>query len=432
MNKNLILSILILFFYGCSLDSKTSLWNKKKIETKNSQNEEVLFKEKQSFNKEFNPNIKIKLNENFYANSFIKNNTNNNKLLNYSGRIKKISQFKFSKIYDFKNKNSDFLITPNYHFVYFDGNGTIFKLDENLTLVWKKNIYSKKEKKLSLSLNFSYDQKKIIVTDNLAYIYALDVMNGNVIWKQKNSSAFNSEIKIENDKIYTVDFDNVLNCYSIVDGKRLWEYKSENTFIKSIKKLSLVLSDDKAIFINSVGDINALDLQNGNLIWQTPTQGIFTNENSFSIIYSDIVLDDKTLLISNNNKELFALELGTGSILWKQNISSISRSSIIDKMIFTINDNGYLIVIDKENGNILRSTNIKTNQKKYRNSKPTGFVIAKNKIYLSLNNGYLIKANIMSGKPENAFKIANKFISRSYIVNKKLYILSNNKIQKFE
>tara|TARA_Y100000816_G_scaffold237036_1_gene182946 strand:- start:44 stop:1342 length:1299 start_codon:yes stop_codon:yes gene_type:complete len=432
VNKNLILSILILFFYGCSLDSKTSLWNKKKIETENSQNEEVLFKEKQSFNKEFNQNIKIKLNENFYANSFIKNNTNNNKLLNYSGRIKKISQFKFSKIYDFKNKNSDFLITPNYHFVYFDGNGTIFKLDENLTLVWKKNIYSKKEKKLSLSLNFSYDQKKIIVTDNLAYIYALDVMNGNVIWKQKNSSAFNSEIKIKNDKIYTVDFDNVLNCYSIVDGKRLWEYKSENTFIKSIKKLSLVLSDDKAIFINSVGDINALELQNGNLIWQTPTQGIFTNENSFSIIYSDIVLDDKTLLISNNNKELFALELGTGSILWKQNISSISRSSIIDKMIFTINDNGYLIVIDKENGNILRSTNIKTNQKKYRNSKPTGFVIAKNKIYLSLNNGYLIKVNIMSGKPENAFKIANKFISRSYIVNKKLYILSNNKIQKFE
>ena len=432
MNKNLILSILILFFYGCSLDSKTSLWNKKKIETENSQNEEVLFKEKQSFNKEFNQNIKIKLNENFYANSFIKNNTNNNKLLNYSGRIKKISQFKFSKIYDFKNKNSDFLITPNYHFVYFDGNGTIFKLDENLTLVWKKNIYSKKEKKLSLSLNFSYDQKKIIVTDNLAYIYALDVMNGNVIWKQKNSSAFNSEIKIKNDKIYTVDFDNVLNCYSIVDGKRLWEYKSENTFIKSIKKLSLVLSDDKAIFINSVGDINALELQNGNLIWQTPTQGIFTNENSFSIIYSDIVLDDKTLLISNNNKELFALELGTGSILWKQNISSISRSSIIDKMIFTINDNGYLIVIDKENGNILRSTNIKTNQKKYRDSKPTGFVIAKNKIYLSLNNGYLIKVNIMSGKPENAFKIANKFISRSYIVNKKLYILSNNKIQKFE
>ena len=101
-------------------------------------------------------------------------------------------------------------------------------------------------------------------------------------------------------------------------------------------------------------------------------------------------------------------------------------------MIFTINDNGYLIVIDKENGNILRSTNIKTNQKKYRDSKPTGFVIAKNKIYLSLNNGYLIKVNIMSGKPENAFKIANKFISRSYIVNKKLYILSNNKIQKFE
>ena len=78
MNKNLILSILILFFYGCSLDSKTSLWNKKKIETENSQNEEVLFKEKQSFNKEFNQNIKIKLNENFYANSFIKNNTNNN------------------------------------------------------------------------------------------------------------------------------------------------------------------------------------------------------------------------------------------------------------------------------------------------------------------------------------------------------------------
>jgi len=430
--KNLFFLILIIFFSGCSVDNKTGIWSKKNKNLAKSKNEKILFEEKESFNEEFNQNIRIKINEKFLINSFVKNNENNNKLLNYNGEVKKISQYKFSKIKDFKNKNSNLLITKDKNLIFFNGKGTIFKIDENLDLVWEKNIYSKKEKKQNISLNFSYDQGKVIVTDNLAYIYALNLLDGEIIWKKKNSSAFNAQIKIKKNKIYTVDFDNVLNCYSIENGKKLWEYKSENTFIKSVKKLSLVISDEKVIFVNSVGDVNAISLENGNLIWQTPTQGIFTNESSFSIIYSDIVINDQTIILSNNNRDFFALDSGTGSILWKQNISSVFRPTIIQKMIFTINENGFLIVINKNNGNILRSTNLKKNIKKYGISKPTGFIVAKNKIYVSLNNGYLIKVNVMNGISENFYKISSEYISRPYIIRKKLYILSNNRIQKFE
>lgn len=431
MIKKIFLLLLINFLFGCSIDNKSGIWNKKKLDLLEAKNQEVIFKKTETFNKEFNNNIRIKLKENFFLGSFINNNKNNNKILNYDGNFNKISSFKFSKHKNFKSKNSQLLITKDKNIIFFDKRGAIFKIDKNFKLIWKKNIYSKKQKKLNPSLNFSNSNDTLIITDNLSYIYALNMLNGELMWKTKNYSAFNSEIKIINKKIYTVDFDNILRCFSLDDGIQLWEYRSENTFIKSTKKISLVLDNEKVIFINSVGDINALDLNNGNLIWQTPTQGLMTNLSSFSIIYSDLVLGNKNIYLSNNKNEMFAIDSNTGTIIWKQNISSNLRSTVINKMIFIVSNNGYLIILDKDNGNILRSTNIKKNIKKFNNSSPVGFIIAKNRIYLTLDNGYLIKINILDGMAEENLKIDNNFISRPYIFDKELYILSNNKILKY-
>ena len=57
----------------------------------------------------------------------------------------------------------------------------------------------------------------------------------------------------------------------------MWNIKTESTLIRSQKKLSIVIVDNRIYFNNSVGDISAVDINSGDLLWQLPTQSNLIN-----------------------------------------------------------------------------------------------------------------------------------------------------------
>ena len=104
----------------------------------------------------------------------------------------------------------------------------------------------------------------------------------------------------------------------------------------------------------------------------------------------------------------------------------------MDGLLFTVTLEGYLVVMDSRNGNILRMTNILGQIKNFKkkNIKPEGFIITSNRIYLSLNNGRLIIIDTASGKPIDIKKIDNEKISRPYVLKNSMFIIRDNAILK--
>ena len=431
MNKNFCLVIFFIFLIGCSIDNKSGIWSKnEKIKSAN-QYKDIIFEDNKEVSKELNKNIKIYLKDKYTLNNKKNYYNNNTGIKNYDGNLKQIKKIKFSKIKNFSKFKPDILYSKNGNIYFFNSKGTVIKFSKNLEVIWEKNIYSKKEKKLNPLLNLAIEKNTLILTDNLSNYYALNILNGDLLWRKTNSAAFNSEIKIADNKIFTVDYDNILKCFSIENGNLLWEYQTENTLIKSTKKTSLVLNENKVIFLNHTGDLNTLD-QNGNLIWQTPTSKSIIYEDSFTNIYSDIVLDNNTIYFSNNKNEFFAVSLVTGSVKWRKKINSSVRPTITKDLIITIADNGFLIILDKKNGKLVRSTNIKTKikKKKWDDLVNNGFLVGKNKIYLS-TNGKLNIIDLSDGLSKKIVDLDKKFIARPYIYEKSMYILSSNQIIKY-
>ena len=431
MNKNFCLVIFFIFLIGCSIDNKSGIWSKnEKIKSAN-QYKDIIFEDNKEVSQELNKNIKIYLKDKYTLNNKKNYYNNNTGIKNYDGNLKQIKKIKFSKIKNFSKFKPDILFSKNGNIYFFNSKGTVIKFSKNLEVIWEKNIYSKKEKKLNPLLNLAIEKNTLILTDNLSNYYALNILNGDLLWRKTNSAAFNSEIKIAENKIFTVDYDNILKCFSIENGNLLWEYQTENTLIKSTKKTSLVLNENKVIFLNHTGDLNTLD-QNGNLIWQTPTSKSIIYEDSFTNIYSDIVLDNNTIYFSNNKNEFFAVSLDTGSVKWRKKINSSVRPTITKDLIITIADNGFLIILDKKNGKLVRSTNIKTKikKKKWDDLVNNGFLVGKNKIYLS-TNGKLNIIDLSDGLSKKIVDLDKKFIARPHIYEKSMYILSSNQIIKY-
>lgn len=428
-----LLNILFIFFFitGCSFQKTSKFWNKEKIIKEKQKEITEIFKKEKTLNFEFNPDLKIEIDSRAVNNSFLNNFKNNNGKINYNGNLKNISKYKFRKIENFDQYEPEITFNQN-NIIFFDNKGSILNFDNNSNLVWKKNYYSKSEKKLNPILFFSHNNKILIIADNIAKLYAVDTNTGELLWIKKNNAPFNSQIKIFKDKIYLVDFENTLRAYSLNDGKEIWSRKTQSSLIRSQKKLSLVILDEKIYFNNSLGDISAIDINNGNLVWQTPTQNSLAYDTGFFLKTSDIVADKNELFFSNNQNQFFSLDIQTGNLKWKQEINSDLRPIIINNFLFTVTLEGYLIIIEKKTGNIVRSNYLFDNFKTKQRSKikPTGFIIGNKNVYISTNNGRLLVVDISSGKTKSILKIDSKKISRPAIFNKNLYVITDSSIIK--
>jgi outer membrane protein assembly factor BamB len=249
-----------------------------------------------------------------------------------------------------------------------------------------------------------------------------------------NLAPFNSQIKIYEDKFFIVDFSNTLRCFSLVNGEELWNVKTENSLIRSQKKLSIVIIDSFLYFNNSIGDISAIDINKGELAWQLPTQSSLIYEAAFSLKTSDIISDSKSLFFSNNKNQFFSIDVATGSFNWENKVNSSLRPSLVGNYLFTISDEGYLAIIEKNSGNIIRVTDVfeDLKKKKRKKIKPIGFIIGLKNIYLSTNNGRLFVIDIVTGKTVSILKIDNEKISRPIIIDKNLFVIKDNAIIKLD
>tara|TARA_Y100000741_G_scaffold220501_1_gene168070 strand:+ start:2217 stop:3521 length:1305 start_codon:yes stop_codon:yes gene_type:complete len=432
VNKVLYLFLIFILIIGCSFNKNSKFWsNSEKVKNESKLNYEEVFPSEEALKKEFNSGLLIKFNSKPVNSTSINNYLNNDNRLNFDGDLKKSSRYKFSKIDNFNQYQPEISFLSD-NIIFFDNKGSILKFDENSRLVWKKNYYSKFEKKLKPILQFVNNDKFLIVADNIAKYYMIDIQTGDLVWSKNNLAPFNSQIKIYNDKFFVIDLSNTLRCFSIKDGNELWNVRTENSLIRSQKKLSIVIVDNKIFFNNSIGDISAVDINKGELLWQLPTQSSLIYESAFSLQTSDIISDMSDLFFSNNKNQIFSIDIKTGSFNWKNKLNSNLKSTLIENYLISVSLEGYLIIMEKNSGDIIRVTDVFQNFKikKRQNIKPTGFIVGLNKIYLSTSNGRLLVIDIASGKTISTLKIDNEKISKPFIQNNNLFLIKDNAIIK--
>jgi outer membrane protein assembly factor BamB len=431
VNKVLLSVLILLILNNCSTSKKAGFWNKDDKNQQQIENNKTILTKQIRPEEEFNSNLYVKI-SNGKLNQNSLNDQNDTGELTYEGVLEKIGKYNFSKFNDFDFISPSPLFYNN-NLVFYDNKGEITLYDENQKTLWKNNFYNKSEKKIRPRLNFALKNNILIVTDDVAKYYAINIDTGELLWTKTNIVPFNSNIKIKDDVFYVVDYKNILRSISIKDGSEIWNLKTEESLTKSNTQISIALDDKNIYFNNSIGDITAVDIKSGQLVWQLPTQNNNISQNAFQLSNSELVINENTIFFSNNKNEFYSIDSATGLINWKTEISSDLKPVVIGKLIITISEKGYLYIIDKKSGNIIRINDLYKNYKdKKRNQiKPTGFIVALNKIYLTNNDGKLIIVNSNEGNILNVVKVSGSKILQPFINENNLFLISNGSIIKF-
>ena len=430
MNKVVFLILSLFILSNCSLKEKSRLWNKDE-KTENQKNiKQILTIEKNIVN-EFNQDLKLDLSKISLNNEF-NNNRNDYGAQNYKGELKKIGNYKFSKLENINQLNFKPIFLDN-GIVFFDKKGSIIRYNENQKIVWKSNHYSKAEKKLNPKLYFALDKQNLIIADNISKYYSININTGKLNWSKNNKYPFNSEIKKVKNKFFVVDYKNTLRCFSVYDGSECWNLQTEESFTISDSKYSLIVVDDMVVFSNSIGDISAVDINTGLIGWQLPTQSSNITNETYDFKTSKLVSDNNSIFFSTNKDEFYSIDVKTGTINWINKVSSNITPIVIGNLIFTVSNEGYLFVVEKNKGNIVRITDLFKNYKikKRKNIKAIGFVIGNTNLYLTKSDGKMIVVDLSLGNVISSEKISGSFTSEPFIFNNSLFVIKNGSITQY-
>ena len=428
MNRLTVLILVIFFLNQCSLNEKSRLWQDKEKKLVSNNNIKKIFSDEKIITTEFNKELKLDLSKIGFNNKILENK-NNYGSQNYSGLINKIGNYKFSKFDNINRLNFKPLFLDN-GLIFFNNKGSIIRYDSNQKVLWKKNYYSKSEKKLKPKLNFELVGENLLVTDSIAKYYSVNISTGELNWLKNNVYSFNSDIKKDKQIFFAVDYKNTLRCYNVSDGSECWALQTENSFMISNSKYSLIIIGNNVIFSNSIGDITAVDIDSGLINWQLPTQSSSILQESYNFKISKLVSDGKAIFFSNNKQEFYSVDVKTGTTNWINKISSNLTPILSDNLLFTVSDDGYLYVIEKNTGNIIRITDLYINYKikKRKKIKPIGFVIGGTKLYLTNTDGKMIIVDLSHGNVIGIKKVAGNFTSKPFIFNQNLFVIRNGSI----
>ena len=428
MNRIIILIIALIFLNQCSFNENSRIWKDKENKLEAQKNIKKVFLEDKKITTEFNQELKLDLSI-IKFNNKITDNENNYGSQNYEGLIDKIGNYKFSKFEDINQLNFKPIFLED-GLIFFDKKGSIIRYNDKTKVLWKKNHYSKPEKKLRPKLDFIQDGENLLITDSIAKYYSVNINSGELNWSKNNIYPFNSGIKKHKNKIFVIDYKNTLRCYNISDGNECWSLKTEDSFTISNSKFSLIVINDKVIFSNSIGDITAVDIETGVIIWQLPTQSSSIINETYNFKISKLVSDGNSIIFSNNKNEFHSIDVKTGTINWINEINSNITPIITENLIFTVSNEGYLIVIEKNKGNIIRVTDLFKyyKLKERKKIKPVGFVIGNTNLYLTNTDGKMIVVDLSLGDIKKIEKISGDFISRPFIFNQNLFVIRNGSI----
>lgn len=398
-------------------------------------NTKLVFTEAKNFKKEITGITDAKIpeeviNSNWLETNYKKQNyiphlkyNNSNNLIYKS---KKLGQNKF----DTTDLSFETLIYDNNIFIY-DLSGNVFKFSIlNKKLVWKFNFYKKRYKKIPIYLKLKISDNNLIVSDNLGYLYILDIQTGNLNWAKNFGVPFRSSIKTEKENIFLLNQDNKFYIINKKDGEKKTNFETFPSILKSELETSISLDQSKnnLFFVTSTGQLYSINYKTNNLNWLINLSMTNKGQSKKFFFSSPIIFIKDTLYISTSIST-YSINAINGSINWELPFSTYVRPAISENFIILASNDGFILNLDIKTGKVLWSKSLfkssdKLNPKKIGQIK--SLLLASNKILVSTSKGFFIFIDYKDGKIFNFTKASgNGFFSNPVIVNKKIFVVDN-------
>ena len=292
--------------------------------------------------------------------------------------------------------------------------------------IWDKNLSKStlfSSKTALFSGGVSADDKYVYVGSERAVVYALDRNDGSVIWEKPVKGEVLARPVSSADKLIIHTANGNLQALNRNTGADEWDVMLEVPPLSLRGNSTPTIAHGAAILGDDTGHVNAYYINDGQLIWQ---QRISQPSGSTEIAKLNDV--DSTPVIEGNlayaigyNGNVVALDLSNGQIVWRKEMGSTHSFAVDTQQLFVVDQDDNVQAVSKNGGAVLWT------QADLLHRQLTDPVIYENYIVVGDFEGYLYWLSKDNGNVVAKTQVSSSgLISKPLVVDNKIIVQAKN------
>lgn len=271
----------------------------------------------------------------------------------------------------------------------------------------------------------------IYMTSGLGVVEALDANTGASIWRNQGRVPMHSAPTYGGGRVFAVTDDNELVAYNAANGEVLWTYQGIVESARMLTAPSPAVIDEVVIAPFASGEIVALRVQNGSVLWQDAmsSSGRLTPLATLNDIAAGPVIADGYVIASAQSGSMTAFDLRTGQRIWTQPAGTLGYPWVAGDVVFTVTTEGQVAALSKLDGSVLWITQLaqfKNAKKRKKRIAYAGPVLAGERLLVFGSNGIATQIEPYYGGIQREFKIGESVYVPPIVANETIYLLTDS------
>ena len=271
---------------------------------------------------------------------------------------------------------------------------------------------------------------KIFITSGLGVIEAVDAQSGSFIWRKRTNAPMHSAPKVSGGRLFAVSDDNELFAVNSKTGDVLWTYQGIIENARMLTTPSPAIVDDVVIAPFSSGELVALQVQNGSVLWQDAlsSTGRLTPLSSLNDIAGGPVVADGVVIASAQSGVTSAFDLRSGQRIWAQPAGTLGYPWIAGDFVYVVTIDAQVVCMARLTGAVVWMRQLpafKDEKKRKKRIAWSGPVMAGDRLVTVSSRGRAVEVNPYTGEIIRDFKVGDAVYVPPVIANETVYILND-------
>jgi len=299
-------------------------------------------------------------------------------------------------------------------------------------LVWRVTVKPEKARdENEFGGGLAYYGGRLFVTTGFAAVFALDANDGREIWMSTTSAPVRGAPLVFGDRVFAISIDNRLQALAASDGSELWQFSALQETTGFVGGNSPAGSNDYIVAPFSSGELVALRVDNGRLVWNESLVGARGEIRAFGNL-TDIrgrpVIDRGVVLAMGTAGQLSAVDLNSGQRLWDRGIGGNTTPWAAGRFLFVTTSSADVAAITRDRGQVKWVTPL-TQYQDDKRRKPvlwSGPVLAGDRLLIAGTLGDLVAISPYTGELLGKMEVRDPVRLGPVIANRTIYLLTDS------
>lgn len=244
-------------------------------------------------------------------------------------------------------------------------NGVLFALDVNHDLSAYRTDNGKRLWSVELGNETDGDDDHIpggiaayrdhvFVTTGFGDVVAVSAKDGEIVWRENLRSPLRAAPSLRAGRLVAVTLDSRVVALNVINGETLWTYEGVGEGASVLGAASPSIAGNIVIAPFASGEILALDLETGRVLWSDFLSAIRRTDSVSNLaqIRGHPVIDRGRVISISHSGLMATFDATGGQRLWEVAVGGIDQPWVAGELIYILTNDAEVVALDRTSGRV--------------------------------------------------------------------------------